>query len=116
MLGLATEEYTEALLAFGCFAPPSLQQPASDVPDLTLGDLIVDPDRGEEAAEARSMLEPLLQRLSERDRHVLRLRFVDEHTQREIADLYGLSQVQVSRWLARICCDLRSQLEPGSAN
>jgi len=111
-LELTAEEYDEALLAFGCFAPPSLEQPVGDAPDLTLGDAIADPERCEDAAEARSMLSPLLHRLPERDRTILGLRFVEDRTQREIGEMYGVTQVQVSRWLARICDDLRQQLEP----
>jgi RNA polymerase sigma-B factor len=115
-LGLSAEEFEEAVLAFGCFSPPSLEQPVGDTPDLTLGDAIADPERCEEAAEARSMLSPLLHRLPERDRRILGLRFVEDRTQREIGEMYGVTQVQVSRWLARICDNLRDQLEPSAGH
>jgi RNA polymerase sigma-B factor len=116
-LGLCAEEYDEALLAFGCFAPPSLEQPLAGAADLTLGDSLADldgPAEAEEAAEARSMLLPLLHRLPENDRRLLGLRFIEDRTQREIGEMYGVTQVQVSRWLARICNRLREQLESGT--
>ena len=45
-----------------------------------------------------------------RDRRILRLRFVDERTQQEIAEEIGLTQAQVSRVLTRILAGLRADL------
>jgi RNA polymerase sigma-B factor len=52
--------------------------------------------------EAKLTLAPVFRRLPDRDRHVLRLRFIDDLTQREIGGIVGVSQVHVSRILARI--------------
>jgi RNA polymerase sigma-B factor len=49
-----------------------------------------------------------LQALPERDRLVLRLRFVDDMTQSEIADRIGVSQMQVSRILRRALARLQA--------
>jgi RNA polymerase sigma-B factor len=54
---------------------------------------------GFELADARASLDPLLARLSGRDREVLRLRFEDDLTQREIGERLCISQMQVSRIL-----------------
>jgi RNA polymerase sigma-B factor len=56
---------------------------------------------GYERAEARAVLQPLLQTLSPRDRRVIALRFIEDRTQQEIADAIGISQMHVSRLLAR---------------
>ncbi|MFR0357319.1 SigB/SigF/SigG family RNA polymerase sigma factor [Streptomyces sediminimaris] len=48
--------------------------------------------------------------LPERDRHVLHLRFYREHTQQQIADAIGVSQMQVSRILRNCLARLRQAL------
>lgn len=53
-------------------------------------------------------LSPLLARLPERQRHILELRFVVGCSQTEIASLVGVSQMQVSRLLARSLAQLRT--------
>lgn len=115
-LGIDAEEYTELRLAFGCFHPPSLDRPVSDTEDsASLGDLLADERDDRDAAEARCLLAPALARLGERDRRILRLRFVEEWTQREIGDEFELTQTQVSRLLGRILRDLRGVIEPETA-
>jgi RNA polymerase sigma-B factor len=48
--------------------------------------------------------------LSVRDRRILELRFFEGWTQEQIARDIGVTQMQVSRLLARILRDLRSEL------
>jgi RNA polymerase sigma-B factor len=67
-------------------------------------------DEGLEQVEQRAMLAPMLATLAERERQILLLRFVDGKTQTEIAALIGVSQMQVSRLVARSLAQLRSQL------
>ncbi|MFF8413938.1 SigB/SigF/SigG family RNA polymerase sigma factor [Streptomyces omiyaensis] len=55
-------------------------------------------------------LRPLLERLSERDRKILCLRFGEELTQAEIGRRLGLSQMHVSRLLTHIFTTLRDGL------
>jgi RNA polymerase sigma-B factor len=43
------------------------------------------------------------------DRHVLHAYFIDERSQRHIAEELGVSQMQISRTLARILRRLRAQ-------
>jgi RNA polymerase sigma-B factor len=57
--------------------------------------------------ENRQLLADLLSRLPERDRRVVELRFVEELTQAEIAAEMGVSQMCVSRVLARTLGRLR---------
>lgn len=49
--------------------------------------------------------------LTERDKRVLHLRFVEEKTQAEIGAELGVTQMQVSRILRRITTELRSHLQ-----
>jgi RNA polymerase sigma-B factor len=48
-----------------------------------------------------------MSRLSEHERNAIRLRFVDDLTQSEIAERIGVSQMQVSRLLSRSLAQLR---------
>jgi len=47
------------------------------------------------------VVEPLLMRLPEREREIVRLRFFEDRSQAEIAELVGFSQMHVSRLLRR---------------
>jgi RNA polymerase sigma-B factor len=60
--------------------------------------------------EARAVLGPMLAQLPERERRILLLRFVEGKTQTEIATAVGISQMQVSRLVARSLAKLRDQL------
>src|SRR4051812_25405352 len=100
----------EALDGHGCFTPTSLDKPVGDEQGASLGELIGDGDSDQSAAEARVVLAPVVRRLSERDRHILELRFFEGLTQREIADDLGVTQMQVSRLLTRIFRDIRQHL------
>lgn len=108
-LGEELDAVVEALTADGCFMPTSLDGPVGDGTS-SLGDLLGQQDRAIESAEARVVLAPVVRRLSERDRRILQLRFVEERTQQEIAEAVGLTQAQVSRVLTRILGNLRVDL------
>ena len=101
-------EYAEAVAAFGCFQPPSLDQPVESADDLRLGDTVVETRQDLEAAETRAVLEPLLRRLSPEERRILHLRFVEDWTQQRISEECGTTQMQVSRSLASILKRLRN--------
>jgi RNA polymerase sigma-B factor len=117
-MDISPEEYDEAIVAFGCFSPTSLDQPVAVDGNATVGDLIAD-DAGEprdlEAAEARTALAPVLKELPERDKQILYLRFFEDQTQEEIGARLGVTQMQVSRLLSRILRDLRSALGTAAA-
>lgn len=116
VLDVPERDVTEALAAEGCFSPASLDAGVGEDGSSTLGDLLPDTD-GEaagRAAEARVMLQPVLRQLPAKDRRLLRMRFVDDLTQQEIADDYGVTQTQVSRLLSRVLGDLRRGLGEAS--
>jgi RNA polymerase sigma-B factor len=115
-LGAALDEVVEALAADGCFRPASIDTSADDEHGGTLADTLGFEERGFASLEVTLVLDSAVGRLSERERQILQWRFVDERTQREIADLVGLTQAQVSRILARVLTRLRADLaEPLSA-
>jgi RNA polymerase sigma-B factor len=68
-------------------------------------------DEDLDRAELRAVLVPALEQLSERDRTIVALRFFDGKSQTDIAAIVGLSQMQVSRILARSLTVLRSRLQ-----
>lgn len=108
-LDAEVDDVVEALAADGCFRPSSIDTSATDGAG-TIADVLGWTDRGLESLEARIVLETVVRRLPERDRRILQWRFVDEHTQQEIAALVGLTQAQVSRVLTRILARLRTDL------
>lgn len=108
-LGEELSDVEEALATDGCFTPASLDSPTVDGSS-PLADLLAGEDGHLASAEARVVLAPAVRRLSQRDQHVVRLRFFDGRTQQEIGEALGLTQAQVSRVLARILADLRAEL------
>jgi RNA polymerase sigma-B factor len=108
-LAESLDDVIEALGADGCFTPTSLDLTVADGSS-TLGELIGRDDADLARAEARIVLEPVVEHLSARDRRILHLRFYDGRTQQEIAEDVGLTQAQVSRVIARILADLRADL------
>ena len=109
-LDVPLDQVREALSADGCFAPSSLDRPLLAEGDVTLGDLLADRTEAMDASDARLLLGPLVRGLTERDRLVIKLRFFDGATQQEIADVLGVTQMQVSRLLARILARLGRDL------
>jgi RNA polymerase sigma-B factor len=108
-IGEPVEIVVEALSADGCFSPSSLDKPVIAAETAApLGEFLGVDDAAQGQAEARVILRPLIRRLSERDRRILDMRFVQGLTQREIAEDIGVTQMQVSRLLTRIYRDLRA--------
>jgi RNA polymerase sigma-B factor len=68
-------------------------------------------DAGYAFVEDSSAVAQALARLSPRERYIVRLRFVAEMTQSEIAARVGLSQMQISRLLRRSLQEMRELAE-----
>lgn len=71
---------------------------------------LAEEDRAFDTLECVVALKPLIAALPERDRVILSLRFVEELTQKEIGQQLGISQMHVSRLLARALKVLREAL------
>jgi RNA polymerase sigma-B factor len=98
-LELSIDEVLEALECAAAHHPVSLDAPAQTGEDEaeTLADKIGADDAGYERIDARLTIGTRTARLSPRERRILELRFVQDMTQAEIAELVGLSQMHVSR-------------------
>lgn len=113
--GLAIEEVVEALDAAHGYSPPSLDAPAGVDPEdgsRTLADTVGHIDTGYDAVELGEAIRPAFRQLPERQQRMLRMRFVEDLTQSEIADRCGVSQMHVSRLLRRSLNQLLATVEP----
>ncbi|MGD0391298.1 MAG: SigB/SigF/SigG family RNA polymerase sigma factor [Acidimicrobiales bacterium] len=108
-IGVAEEAVLEALEAGKSYHLTSID--AQDRKEGTILDRLGDVDAGFDGAEDRLALAISLADLSERQRTILNLRFVDGLTQTEIADRVGVSQMHVSRLLADSLAALRRAFE-----
>jgi len=113
-LELPLDEVREGMIAANGYTPSSLDAKAlgseSDDEESAFLSRLGKVDPGIEGVENLICLKPLVAALSERDRHILSLRFGTELTQSEIGAELGISQMHVSRLLTRILTQLRSQL------
>jgi RNA polymerase sigma-B factor len=90
----------------------SLDQPSGE-PDMEdMVDRLGSHDVGYERAESAVQVDSLLAELPDRERQVLELRFREDLMQREIAERLGISQMQVSRLIARSLATLRPDSAP----
>lgn len=56
-------------------------------------------------------VEELVENLNTRDKEIIKLRFYKEKTQRQVGEILGISQVQVSRIEKRILSDFKEKLK-----
>ena len=112
--GASEDDVIEALEAGQAYRSASLDSAGPDEEGLGAR-LGVDDERFGDA-EWRAVLLPHLETLAERDREILRLRFVEGLTQSEIASRIGISQMHVSRLLTRSLSALREACAPAIDN
>ncbi|MDQ3757822.1 MAG: SigB/SigF/SigG family RNA polymerase sigma factor [Actinomycetota bacterium] len=106
---VSEEEVLEALEAGQAYRFASLDAPSpGDDDGDTLGAHMGDDDPELIDAEHRAALSPLIGRLPPREQKILHYRFFEGLTQSEIAARLGISQMHVSRLLARSLAQLRS--------
>jgi RNA polymerase sigma-B factor len=90
--------------------PLSLDRPLGDEEESPASEWIGDEDEGFELVEDKLTLEGVLPQLDERERLILKLRFVDDMTQSQIAEQIGHSQMHVSRILRRTLDRIREEV------
>jgi RNA polymerase sigma-B factor len=112
-LGMERDEVVEGLVAGSSYNTLSIDSGGgSDDDDArAIADTLGDVDAGLDRIEDREALRPLLEALPERERMVLVLRFFESMTQTQIAERVGISQMHVSRLLAKSLARLRDQLQ-----
>ena len=109
-LGVESEELSDALVARSGYSALSLDAPTLTDSGLSLGEGLPDDNDAYAAVERVEWLRPALARLSDRERQIIALRFVDGLTQEQIGSHLGVSQMHVSRLLAGILRRLRDDL------
>src|SRR5437660_1782703 len=110
------EEVLEAIEAGHAYRFASLDAPAGgDDEAKSLATQLGDEDPHLENIEHRVALSPLIAQLPVRERTILHLRFFEGMTQSQIAEQLGISQMHVSRLLARSLAHLRESAEGESA-
>jgi RNA polymerase sigma-B factor len=110
-LGLPADLIIEGLESANAYNTLSLDAPDQNEADATtVLDGLGGEDEALESVEYRESLKPLLAQLDTREKRILTLRFFRGMTQSQIADEIGISQMHVSRLLARTLTELRAGL------
>jgi RNA polymerase sigma-B factor len=113
-LELDVELVLDAMAAMEGYGTSSLEarRPSRDGMGESYADILGEEDERFELIEYDAMLCAGLAKLEPRDRMILRMRYVEELTQSQIASRVGISQMQVSRLLRRSLDRLRDLLLP----
>ncbi len=110
-LGMTEEEVLEGLESANAYSAVSLDAPDGGDEDApAVADTLGAEDESLEGVEYRESLKPLLDQLPPREKRILLLRFFGNMTQSQIAADLGISQMHVSRLLARTLTQLRAGL------
>jgi len=110
-LGLSPDLVIEGLESANAYNTLSLDAPDQNETDATtVLDGLGGEDEALESVEYRESLKPLLAQLDTREKRILTLRFFRGMTQSQIAEEIGISQMHVSRLLARTLTELRAGL------
>ncbi|WP_104043308.1 sigma-70 family RNA polymerase sigma factor [Arthrobacter sp. ZGTC412] len=109
-LGTDPSDVQEAISASSSMHPDSLDaaNPHSDAP--SIGDLLACPETPLERLEDLACLREAMQDLDPADRELLYRRYFCEETQVQLGKRLGMSQMQVSRRLARVLVELQRRL------
>jgi RNA polymerase sigma-B factor len=112
-IGTTAEQVLEAREASAAYRAVSLDRSRDedDEGEGGLADSVGEEDPGFRVAEDAATVERLMRVLSDREREVLRLRFVEDLTQSEIGERVGVSQMHVSRLIRQAVAELREAAE-----
>jgi RNA polymerase sigma-B factor len=115
-LELGTEDVIDALQALQSYETLSLDapRPGADGEAVSYGDSVGADDERFELVELDVTVSAVLRHIAPRERLILRMRFVEDLTQTEIAERVGISQMQVSRLLRRSLEQLRTLTQAAS--
>lgn len=121
-LELSEEDVLDGLQTAQAYTATSLEEPRSPEGNdgVTLETELGAEDERYEQVEAKVAVREALPSISQEERRLLRLRFIDELTQTQIAKRLGVSQMQVSRRLRasleRLRAIVLADAEPSGAN
>ncbi|MGV2914924.1 SigB/SigF/SigG family RNA polymerase sigma factor [Streptomyces alfalfae] len=112
---LSEEDVLTGMEAIDSFRAVSLDAQLSDQgtgdESFALADVLGVDEPRYDAVIAREAVKPCLVRLPERERRILNMRFFHDMTQTRIAEELGISQMHVSRLIARACKRVRAHVE-----
>ena len=111
-VGLSREQVLEAMEAGAAFRTTSLDSSLEDARSqrpMQLKDQEAEMEF--ERVDARHTVESILPALSPRSRRIVELRFYENRSQTEIAEMVGISQMHVSRLLRQAVDQLRSAID-----
>lgn len=109
-LDLDLDDVVEAMGASMAYSSVSIEAPDDDS-GWTLAETLGSEDSDLVISDRLSSLAPALATLPERERRILYLRFFEDLTQSEIAEIVGISQMHVSRLLSRALDKLQAVTE-----
>jgi RNA polymerase sigma-B factor len=104
----------EALCASSSMHPDSLDAANPHSESLPVAETLATPDSPIERLEELACLREAMQDLEPADRELLYRRYFCEETQVQLGERLGMSQMQVSRRLARVLVTLQRKLQEGS--
>jgi RNA polymerase sigma-B factor len=111
-LGVGEEAVLEGLETAYAYRATSLSTPVGPSGTGELADSLGAEDGEYARSDLHLSLGPAMQHLTERERIVVTLRFYGNHSQSQIAERVGVSQMHVSRLLSGALAKLRKQLGP----
>ena len=111
LMNISADEVIEGQLAANGYNSASLDAALTgegpEDGEAVLADFLGVQEEGLQLIEDVQALAPLMAELSDRDRQIIHLRFVEEATQAEIGARLGCSQMHVSRLIKQILTRLR---------
>lgn len=110
-LGESTENVVMAMDASGPTESLYKSVHQGERGDIYLIDKLAEDNGGEDGMVDRIALRQLIEKLCDRDKKIILLRYFKGKTQREISVILGISQVQVSRLEKKILNELRFKLK-----
>ncbi|WP_267470518.1 RNA polymerase sigma factor SigF [Nocardia abscessus] len=109
-LDVDPDEVTQAVIAGNAYQPSSIDAATlGRDTDASLLDTLGEEESQFDRVEEYVAIRPLLAGLPERERRILTMRFFESMTQTQIAQQMGISQMHVSRILAKTLARLREQ-------
>ena len=112
-LDVTVDDVLEAMESSGAYSSVPLEAGGSEEEDApAVIDRYATEDKELESLDDRMVIEETIKSFSPREQEVIRMRFVENLTQVEIARRLGVSQVQVSRFLRRTLKKVRDRMDP----
>lgn len=109
-LGVTEEDVLEGMEGARAYRATSLSTPLGPDSTSELGDTLGADEHDYELVDLRVSLTPAMAALPDRERRILSLRFYGNLTQAQIAEQVGLSQMHVSRLIAKALASLHLRL------